>query len=314
MTFSSWLLERLSRHAVFLVLGMLIATAAILHPEFAAPRNLVNVLIQSAALAFLALGQTLVITCGLIDLSIGHLMGLVTVLISDFMQGESWRTGPAILLALGIGAAGGLVTGLLNNLLRVHPLILTFGMLSVFHGIILAYTESSVGLASPQVIWLANGGIGGVPVSLMLVLGVAAVYAYLLGRTRFGLHIRAVGGGEEGARRAGVPVRRVRLLVYIISGLSAGMAGVILAGRLGTGYPNAGAGFELDSIVAVVLGGTSFAGGQGSIAGTLAAVLALGIISNLLNLMEVSAFVQMIAKGLIIIIAILAYQQRMKQP
>lgn len=304
----------MSRHAIFLVLGVLIATAAILHPEFAAPRNLANVLIQSAALAFLALGQTLVITCGLIDLSIGHLMGLVTVLISDFMQGESWRTGPAVLLALCIGSAGGLVTGLLNNLLRVHPLILTFGMLSVFHGAILAYTESSVGLASPEVIWLANGGIGGVPVSLLLVLAVAAVYAYLLGRTRFGLHIRAVGGSEEGARRAGVPVARIRLLVYVISGLSAGMAGVILAGRLGTGYPNAGAGFELDSIVAVVLGGTSFAGGQGSIAGTLAAVLALGIISNLLNLMEVSAFVQMIAKGLIIILAILAYQQRMRQP
>lgn len=304
----------MSRHAVFLVLGALIATAAILHPEFAAPRNLANVLIQSATLAFLALGQTLVITCGLIDLSVGHLMGLVTVLISDFMQGESWRTGPAILLALGVGSAGGLVTGLLNNLLRVHPLILTFGMLSVFHGVILAYTESSVGLATPEVIWLANGDLGGVPVSLLLVLAVAAIYAYLLGRTRFGLHIRAVGGSEEGARRAGVPVRRIRLLVYVISGLSAGMAGVILAGRLGTGYPNAGAGFELDSIVAVVLGGTSFAGGQGSISGTLAAVLALGIISNLLNLMEVSAFIQMIAKGLIIILAILAYQQRMRQP
>lgn len=306
----SSLAERATRYGIFLALAVLLTAGAILNPEFARPGNLANVAIQSAVLAILALGQTLVITAGLIDLSVGHLTALATVLICDLMQGESWLTLPAILLALAVGAAGGLANGILNNLLRIHPLILTFGMLSVFHGIILAYTEQSSGAASPEILWLANGTLGGIPASLLLVIAAAAVFHHVLTATRFGLQLRAVGGSEEGARRAGVPVARVRLLVYLYSGLSAGLAALVLAGRLGTGNPNAGAGYELDAIVAVVLGGTSLAGGRGSIAGTLAAVFALGVVSNLLNLMEISAFVQMVAKGLIIVLAILIYQSR----
>jgi ribose/xylose/arabinose/galactoside ABC-type transport system permease subunit len=310
MSFAVQLAERATRHAIFLGLAVLAVTAALLAPDFTKSGNLANLVIQSAALAVLAVGQTLVVTAGLIDLSVGTLMALATVLICDLMQGESWLTAPAVLLALAVGAAGGLLNGLLYNLLRVHPLILTFGMLSVFHGLTLAYTEQSTGAASPEIIWFANGMLAGVPAILLLVLAVAAVGHHLLARSRFGLHLRAVGGSEEGARRAGVPVQRVRLLVYLCSGLSAGVAAIALAGRLGTGNPNAGLGFELDAIVAVVLGGTSLAGGRGTIAGTLAAVLALAIVSNLLNALEISAFWQMVAKGLIIVFAILAYQSR----
>jgi ribose/xylose/arabinose/galactoside ABC-type transport system permease subunit len=310
MSFAVQLAEYASRHAIFLGLALLAAAATILNPEFARPGNLANLVIQSGALALLALGQTLVITAGLIDLSVGTLMALAAVLICDLMQGQSWMTAPAVLLALAVGAAGGLLNGLLCNLLRVHPLILTFGMLSVFHGITLGYTGQSTGSASPEILWLANGTLWGVPAILLLVLAMAALYHHLLAASRFGLHIRAIGGSEEGARRAGVPVARVRLLVYLCSGLSAGVAAIALAGRLGTGNPNAGLGFELDAIVAVVLGGTSLAGGRGTIAGTLAAVLALAIVSNLLNLLEIPAFWQMVAKGLIIVLAILAYQSR----
>jgi ribose/xylose/arabinose/galactoside ABC-type transport system permease subunit len=118
----------------------------------------------------------------------------------------------------------------------------------------------------------------------------------------------AVGGSEENARRAGIDADRIKLIAFTLSGLSAGIAGILLAGRLGTGYPNAGVGYELDAIVAVVLGGTALAGGRGTIAGTIAAVLVLGVTSNLLNLLEVSAFVQMLIKGLIVILAILINQ------
>ncbi|HKY95333.1 MAG TPA: ABC transporter permease [Kiloniellales bacterium] len=314
MSFAVQLAERATRHAIFLGLAALALAATILNPAFVQPGNLANLIIQSAVLALLAIGQTLVITAGLIDLSVGTLMALATVLICDLMQGDSALTLPAVLLALAVGAGGGVLNGLLYNLLRVHPLILTFGMLSVFHGVILAYTERSTGAASPEILWLANGTLGGVPAILLLVIAMAAVYHHLLARTRFGLHLRAVGGSEEGARRAGVPVARVRLLVYLCSGLSAGVAAIALAGRLGTGNPNAGLGFELDAIVAVVLGGTSLAGGRGTIAGTLAAVLALAIVSNLLNILEISAFWQMVAKGLIIVFAILAYQSRERRP
>lgn len=310
MVASVRLSERVARSAIFIVLVALIAVAAIASPEFTAPGNIVNVLNQSAALAILALGQTFVIASGLIDLSVGQLLGLVAVLISDFMQGESVRTVPAIGIALAVGAAVGLLNGALNNWLRIHPLILTFGMLSVLQGAIFTYTEQSVGRASPEILWIASGTVWGVPASLLLVVAMAVLARYLLADTRFGLHVRAVGASEDNARRAGVPVARIKLAVFAISGLTAGLAGILVAGRLGTGYPNAGTGFELDAIVAVVLGGTSLAGGRGTIAGTLAAVLMLGVISNLLNLLEISAFIQMAVKGCIIVLAILAYQPR----
>jgi ribose/xylose/arabinose/galactoside ABC-type transport system permease subunit len=140
---------------------------------------------------------------------------------------------------------------------------------------------------------------------------VAGVGAHhLLKGTRFGLHLRAVGANAENARRAGVRVQQITLAAFFLSGVSAGVAGLFVAGRLGTGYPNAGTGYELDAIVAVVLGGTSFAGGRATIAGTLAAVLALGLVSNLLNLMEIAAFVQMVIKGGIVVAAIIINQPR----
>ena len=140
---------------------------------------------------------------------------------------------------------------------------------------------------------------------------VLAAFAHLLLRhTRFGLRLLATGGDAESARRAGVDVARVRRAAFVLSGVGAALGGLLVAGRLGTGYPNAGQGFELDAIVAAVLGGTSLAGGRGTIAGTIAAVLVLGVIANVLNLLEVSAFVQTLAKGLIVVAAILATRAR----
>jgi ribose/xylose/arabinose/galactoside ABC-type transport system permease subunit len=299
-----------ARYGIYLLLAALAAFAAVVTPEFLTAGNLANVVSQSAALAILALGQTFVIAAGLIDLSVGQLLGLVAVLACDFMSGQQPLAAPAILLGLVLGGAVGLLNGLLNNLLRIHPLILTFGMLSVLQGAIFTYTDKSVGEAAPAILWISNGTVAGVPFALLLVALAALAAHYLLKHTRFGLHLRALGASEENARRAGVRVRRMALAVYLISGLSAGAAGLLVAGRLGTGYPNAGTGFELDAIVAVVLGGTSFAGGRGTMAGTLAAVLVLGLVSNLLNLLEISAFVQMTIKGAIVVAAILVNQPR----
>ncbi|MEO6743035.1 MAG: ABC transporter permease [Caldimonas sp.] len=287
-----------------LLLASVVGAAATV-PAFRTVDNLGNVLTQAAALGLVAIGQTFVIVGGLIDLSVGQLLGLTVVLICAFMDGHSERTLPALLLAIGIGGGIGAVNGWLLNLLRIHPLILTFGTLSILQGVIFATTDRSIGAASPEVAWLANGRISGLPVALV-VLALAAFGAHLLlTRTLFGQHLRAVGGHAENARRAGVAVDRVRWAAFVLSGLGAGLGAVLVAGRIGSGYPNAGQGFELDAIVAVVLGGTALAGGRGSIAGTLAAVLLLAVASNVLNLLEVSAFVQMLAKGLIVVAAVL---------
>ena len=291
-------------------LAIIIVLATAFVPEFRHPDNIVNVLNQSATLAVLAIGQTFVIAAGLIDLSVGQLMSLVAVLISDLMEGRSAMALPAFCLGIAIGTGIGLVNGVLLNILRIHPLILTFGMLSVLQGITFLYTDRSIGQVSPEFLRVASGSFAGIPFSLAIVIVLASAAHGALQRTRFGWHLQAVGANEENARRAGINTRGIKLVAYGISGLSAGLAGMLLAGRLGTGYPNAGSGFELDAIVAVVLGGTSLAGGRATIPGTLAAVLILAIASNMLNLLEVPAFGQMVVKGFIVIAAILLTQRR----
>jgi ribose transport system permease protein len=298
----------LGRHGIFILLLVLLALGAAAAPEFRTSANLANVLRQSAALGILAVGQSFVIVGGMIDLSVGQLAGLVVVLTADLMQGRPELTLPAILLALALGAGVGAINGWLNNRLRIHPLILTFGMLSILQGVIFVYTDRSVGLVAPGFRRIADGSVLGIPFAALLLAAISIGAAFLLHRTRFGHHLIAIGGSEDNARRAGIDAKRIKLIAFTLSGLSAGLAGILLAGRLGTGYPNAGAGYELDAIVAVVLGGTALAGGRGTIAGTVAAVFVLGITSNLLNLLEVSAFVQMLIKGLIVILAILVNQ------
>ena len=151
--------------------------------------------------------------------------------------------------------------GTLVNRFRIEPLILTFGTLSILQGAIFAYTDQSVGRAPAELVWLANGRALGFPVAGLVLLGFAAFAHVLLRHTRFGLRLLATGGDADSARRAGVDVARIRVLAFILSSVGAVLGGLLVAGRLGTGYPNAGQGFELDAIVAAVLGGASLAGG-----------------------------------------------------
>jgi ribose/xylose/arabinose/galactoside ABC-type transport system permease subunit len=275
-------------------------------PAFRRPDNLFNVLDQSSALAILALGQSFVIAGGLIDLSVGQLVGLVTVVACALMATHPDLAVPIIVGVVAGAAVIGLVNGELINRLKIPPLILTFGMLSVLRGAIFLVTDRSIGSVVPAVAWLANGRITGVPVSLILVAPVAIGAYLLLQRSVFGWHLLALGNSAEGTRRAGIAIQRLVRLAFLLSGLSAGLAGLIVAGRLGTGYPNAGDGMELDAIVAVVLGGTPLKGGRVSVVAILAAVLVLGVLNNILNLLQVPAFSQILVKGLIVIGAILA--------
>lgn len=295
---------------IWLLLALAILAASLLNPAFRDPANLANVLRQSSVLGILAIGQTFVIAAGMIDLSVGMIAGLVVVLACWMLGMDPTLTFLVTVAMLLLGTAIGLLNGSMVNRLRIHPLILTFGMLSVLQGAIFLITDRSIGRASPFLQNLANGEVLGVPLSALLLLGVLLVFHVLFAHTRFGYHLLAAGGNAESARRAGIDVGRVRLACYAISGFCAALGGLLLAGRLGTGYPLAGAGLELDAIVAVVLGGTALAGGRGSVVRSVAGVLALTIASNLLNLLEVSAFVQMFVKGLIVVAAVIVNQPR----
>lgn len=304
----------LDRHGIWVVLALGLMLAALAVPGFADPANLANVVRQAGVLGVLAIGQTFVIAAGMIDLSIGMIAGLVVVLGAMLIDGDAALTLPVALLMLLVGAAIGLVNGWLLNTLRLHPLILTFGMLSVLQGTIFTLADQSVGRASPPLTALANGDLAGVPYAAIVLVLLAWGGHVLLARSAFGYHLVAAGGNAESARRAGANIERIRLAVFVLSGISAGLAGLMLLGRLGTGYPLAGDGLELDAIVAVVLGGTALSGGRGSVVRSIGGVAVLAIVSNVLNLLAVSAFVQLFIKGAIVIGAILLNQPRRSAP
>jgi ribose/xylose/arabinose/galactoside ABC-type transport system permease subunit len=275
-------------------------------PQFRTFANIMNVLEQSATLAFLAIGQAFVIAGGLIDLSVGQLVGLTTVVAClGFEAYPGW----SLLVVAGcllLGGTVGIVNGELVNRLRTPPLIVTLGMLSVLQGFIFMLTDRSVGKTVPGIDFLANGRVLGVPASLFLVLlfGIAAYY--VLQRSVFGWHLLAMGNSAPSSRKAGIDIAGLTRTAYAVSGLCAAVAAMVLAGRLGTGFPNAGDGLELDSIVAVVLGGTPLKGGRVNIVAILCAVLFVGTLNNILNLLQVPAFTQILVKGVVVILAILS--------
>lgn len=291
--------------SIYWALILLLVAGAAAIPEFRTAANLANIVEKSAPLAVLAFGQAFVVAGGMIDLSVGQLVGLITVVACMLFEAFPGMSGLVVAACLGMAALIGLLNGELIVRLRMSPLILTFGMLSVLQGCIFMLTDRSVGLVPAWVGQLSNGRILGIPVSLFLVALVVLVSWYLLKRSVFGWHLLAMGNSPDSARKAGLKLRSLTRTAYLASGLAAGIAGILVAGRLGTGFPNAGIGFELDAIVAVALGGTPLKGGRVSIAGILGAVLFLGVLSNILNLLQVPAFTQILAKGLIVIAAIL---------
>jgi ribose transport system permease protein len=214
-----------------------------------------------------------------------------------------------ILIGLGVGAAAGLVNGILVAYARIPPFIGTLAMLTMARGTALVITDGQpiVRFDSPYR-WLGEGLVAGVPVPILLMVLVLGVTYFLLRHTPLGSYIYATGGNEEAARLSGVKVARVKSTVYLISGLYAALSGMILAGRLGSAQPNTGEGFELDAIAAVVLGGTSLMGGKGLIWGTLIGAFIIGVLNNGFNLLNVSPFYQLIAKGAVIILAVLVDQ------
>lgn len=276
--------------------------------RFMTVSNLVNIARQVSINTIIAVGMTLVIITGGIDLSVGSLValsGCVAIMTMELPGADV--TG--IILGLAVAAGAGLFSGVLVAYGKIPPFITTLAMLTIARGAALVITAGQ-----PQVRFdtayrvLGEGTVGPVPVPIVIMALVLLVASFILKHTPLGSYIYATGGNEEAARLSGIKISRVKALVYSISGFCAGISGLVLAARLGSAQPNTGTGFELDAIAAVVLGGTSLMGGRGTIWGTLIGALIIGVLNNGFNLLNVSPYYQLIAKGSVIILAVLLDQ------
>jgi ribose transport system permease protein len=273
--------------------------------NFFSVSNILNVLRQVSIVAVLAVGMTFVILTGGIDLSVGAVMALAGTMAAGLMVNFGVPGWLGILAGVGIGIGLGLLNGLLVAWGRMPAIIVTLATMGIARGAGLIYSGGYPISGLPSWIsWFGVGRIGIIPVPVILMVVVYAVAWVLLERTPFGRHVYAIGGNETAAKLSGVKTGRIKLAVYVISGITASIAAIILTGRLMSGQPNAGVGFELDAIAAVVLGGTAIAGGRGLILGTLIGAVLLGILNNGLNLMGINPYLQDIIRGFIILLAI----------
>jgi ribose/xylose/arabinose/galactoside ABC-type transport system permease subunit len=304
---SSSLALFMERYGMLLVLLLLFAAAGLLSEYFLTVRNLLNVSRQVAATGIISVGMTLVILTGGIDLSVGSVIGLSAVLVAKYEP----LGAAALLLALAAGVGVGLINGLLVCKWYVPPFVATLGMMIAVRGAAVLVAESHPIEGVPAVSrFLGDGQIGPIPTSAVLLVVVAALAWVFLSRTRVGRHVYAVGGNEESTRLAGVNVTRVKVLVYCLSGLLATIAGIVVAGHLNVGDPVQGTGAELDAIAAVAIGGTSLAGGRGGVGFTIIGLLIVGMVSNLLNLLNVAGYTQHIISGCMIILAVAVQRLR----
>jgi ribose transport system permease protein len=274
----------LQSQGALVALAIVCAVGAMRYYEFPTPENLVNVLRQNSMLGLVALGMSFVILTGGIDLSVGALLAVAGVVAARLASGNAVV---AVLAGVGAAALLGLVNGLVITKARIQPFVVTLAMLIAARGAALGVTgEQSIGVAGSAsgFAWLGRGELGPVPVPVLLFALAYAVGWLVLRYTRFGRYVYAVGDDAEAARLMGLQVDRVLVSTYVLSGALSGLAGVVLAARLGAGQPVAGTGWELDAIAAVVVGGTLLTGGQGGVAQTLVGVLLLGVIFNLFNL------------------------------
>lgn len=280
------------------------AVLAALSPFFLTLANLTNVVLTMSVIGIVSIGMTYVMLAGGIDLSVGSTMGLSAVVAATFAKNGS----PfilVVLIGLGIGFLIGLVNGLAITRLRVPPLIATLAMLSVAKGLQLIYSRGvTVFGLGDAVGWLGHGSIGPIPVPIVLLLLLYALASISLGRTAFGRKVYAVGGNERAARIVGIPVERIKISVYILSSTLASFGGLILISRLDSAPTVIGIGLELDTIAAVVIGGTSLTGGKGGVWGTLIGVAILALIQNALNLLNVSPYFTQLVQGLVIFTAV----------
>ena len=294
------------RYGIYIFLGLLFITASVVSPQFLNPQNLKDILNQAAALGMVAIGQTFVILIGGggLDLSVASVMATVAVIMAHNTGGQDTLFLPVAAVCLFFGILVGWINGLLVTKRKVQPFMATLGVMIIVQGLRFLYTKGAPKGGFPPILrFLGTGDIGPIPTSILSLTVLMVMAVIVLNKTTLGRQIYAIGGNIETAFLSGYRIHLVITVVYMISGFCAAIAGLYLAGYVGISDNWVGRGYELDSIAAVVMGGTSFAGGRGGVMGTIVGVLIIIMLYNLVLLLHLPVQVQYIVKGAIIILA-----------
>lgn len=326
-----WLRAFMRKYAIVLIFIAMFIAMALLSDAFLSPRNLLNIVRQISVVGLIAIGVTMVIITTGIDLSSGSVLALSAVIVASLAQQPDWHDAKfpglqlpvlvPIVVALLVGAACGWVNGALIAGFRIPPFIATLGMMTIARGFALIYSNRPVSGLTDTFNYIGQGEIFkimpvqgqpdmGIPIPILILVGVAIAAHIMLNNTRFGRHIYAIGGNEQAARISGLNVGRIKIGVYTIAGLLAGLAGLVLTSRIGSGQAGLGVGYELDAIASAVIGGVSLSGGIGTIWGTMVGALIIGVLNNGLDLLNVSAYWQTIVKGSIIVVAVIIDERK----
>ena len=304
--------EFFDKYRSLIALALLVVVVSILSPSFLTTKNIFNVLRQTSVNAIIAAGMTFVILTGGIDLSVGSILAISgAVCASMLVSGTNMII--AIIVALAIGAVVGFLNGFIISKGKLQPFIATLATMTVFRGLTLVFTDGkpiTLGSGDLAVAFgkIGGGSIFGIPTPAIIMIVVFLVCGYVLNNTTMGRHTYALGSNEDAAKLSGLNTDKIKIAVYTvytISGILASVAGIIITSRLYSAQPTAGNSYELDAIAAVVLGGTSLTGGKGKISKTIVGALIMGVLSNALNLLDVSSYYQMMVKGVVILIAVL---------
>lgn len=326
-----WWRTFIRKYAIVLIFIAMFIAMALLSDAFLSPRNLLNIVRQISVVGLIAIGVTMVIITTGIDLSSGSVLALSAVIVASLAQQPDWHDAKfpglqlpvliPILVSLLVGAVCGWVNGALIAGFRIPPFIATLGMMTVARGFALIYSNRPVSGLTDAFNYIGQGEIFkvmpvtgqpdmGIPIPILVLVGVAIAAHIMLNNTRFGRHIYAIGGNEQAARISGLNVGRIKIGVYTIAGILAGLAGLVLTSRIGSGQAGLGVGYELDAIASAVIGGVSLSGGVGTIWGTMVGALIIGVLNNGLDLLNVSAYWQTIVKGSIIVAAVIIDERK----
>lgn len=305
---SSLSLKKLSRYGIYIAFAVMCVFFSIFNPVFLTPGNIINMIRQVSFNAILAMGMTVVIITGGIDLSVGSVLCLSAVVTASFVQTSNplLPVPVAVLIGLLIGAVCGLFNGVMITKGKLAPFIVTMVSMTMARGAAQLFTKGRpVSGLLPEFDVLGAGFFLGIPIPIYILALIVFITHFMLGRTKTGRYLYAVGGNEQAARASGIKVTRVKLVAYIFSGVMAALVGIIMTARLNSASTVLGNGYELDAIAAAVIGGTSMTGGKGRVVAVLVGALIIGTISNGLDILNVSAYWQQIIKGIIILVAVL---------
>jgi ribose/xylose/arabinose/galactoside ABC-type transport system permease subunit len=298
-------IKTLRQYGIFVVFIIICLILSFISPQFLTVSNWTIIITQVSINALLAFGVTFVIITGGIDLSLGSMVAVTGVMAAMLAHPDTFPVALPIFAGLLTGLLMGVFNGFIITKSKIAPFIVTLGTMTIGRGLALILSKGRpVSNLSDSFNFIGGGDIFGIPFPIIVLIIIFIICTIILKKTILGRYIYAVGGNEQAARASGINVNQVKMAVYSISGILAGLAGILLTSRITTGQPNAGAGFELDAIAAAVIGGTSTSGGTGTMTGTLIGVLLIGVINNGLDLLNVTSYYQQVVMGIIIIGAV----------